>query len=574
MASLLGFAFASDSSTLGAHPMLRQLRRGRSAGILFGLWCSGPAELIDVLEALDQWLVAYHKGGVHLGGTRDARAESLAVAIGLLDPARSPITQVDELEALVAAAVEAEGPAAAQRLLQLAAVGLDDRRYRPTMLPTRVRVIGEAGLLGCRSLATQHYVMEVARGRQTFLHDRDLAEAVQAAALRALGSYGQPAFRPALEQQLSNPSARLQVAAAEGLMRLRADASLNALVAALETERDSAVLLTIAAAASTIVRARRAALEPLRLQRVARAAGAALGRASWRADIALIDLLESCRRPEAVTPLIEVLQRFARQGRSAAGARPSGLLRERAHGALVSLTGLQHPPDQPASWRHAWSRLEGDFEVPAESTRPETTSAARFFGLPIHGTRVVFAVDLSGSMEFPFRSGTSRLQVVQRALEKAIDDLPKSTSFDIVCFAEGVSRWNGQLQPATPANKKRCRGFVRSMQPEGGTNTWGALTEAMHLHSRPYGKPCNIDVDELFLLSDGIPTLGHVVDAQAILQLVAAGNSFASVRVNTVYLAPQLTPRDEDGERKMGMRARDFMKQLAEQNGGRFAEQF
>ena len=46
---------------------------------------------------------------------------------------------------------------------QIPAVGLDGARYRATMLPTRVRVIGEAGLLSCQGLATRHYVLEVAR---------------------------------------------------------------------------------------------------------------------------------------------------------------------------------------------------------------------------------------------------------------------------------------------------------------------------------------------------------------------------------------------------------------------------
>ena len=559
-------------------PMLRQLRHGRCARSLLLLLCCGalstaPAPRSDVFEAIDQWLVAYRKGRIHLSGTRKVEG-SLAVVLGLLDPDRDRVRVVDELEALVSRAAEEGGPAAARRLLQLASVGLDRHRYSASMLPTRVRLIGEGALLRCASVESRHFVLQVATGDQRFLRSDDQAEAVQSAALRALGAYREPVFRPALEGQLNASSPRIRTAAAEGLLRLRSPASLRALIDRLETEKKAAPLRAIAEATTAILRPHRDGMWPPRLVRATRAAGKALERGSWRSDHALVDLLEVCRRAESVPPLIQVLQRFARKGRTKVWTELSGLLRERAHRALVSLTGMRHPADKPSDWRYYWSRVRHDFEAVAEGTQPHKAEGPDFFGLPIHGTSVLFAVDLSGSMAFPFRGGETRLQAVQDALSSAISELPESTSFDLVCFAKKTWRWSGQMQPATKANKRRCVEFVRAMDAEGGTNTWGALTQAMHLHARPYGKPCNLDVDELFLLSDGIPTVGHVIDAQAILQLVAAGNPFHSVRVNTVYLAPTLTHRDEEGERKMGMRARDFMKQLAEENGGRFSEQF
>ena len=95
----------------------------------------------------------------------------------------------------------------------------------------------------------------------------------------------------------------------------------------------------------------------------------------------------------------------------------------------------------------------------------------------------------------------------------------------------------------------------------------------LRLHERKYGEQRNFDVDELFFLSDGMPTQGLVIDAQAILQMVSTGNVFDEVRIHSVFLAPQLNSRDQENERAMGMRARDFMLQLADQNGGVFREQ-
>ena len=110
-----------------------------------------------------------------------------------------------------------------------------------------------------------------------------------------------------------------------------------------------------------------------------------------------------------------------------------------------------------------------------------------------------------------------------------------------------------------------------SLEAEGATNTWGGLSEALRVRRQFANRLDGHEADELFLLSDGIPTAGEVKDAQLILDLVAEVNRFARLRIHTVDLARELHPRDHQGEEQTGMRASDFLHQLAGRNGGRCA---
>ena len=65
-----------------------------------------------------------------------------------------------------------------------------------------------------------------------------------------------------------------------------------------------------------------------------------------------------------------------------------------------------------------------------------------------------------------------------------------------------------------------------------------------------------MQIDELFLLSDGVPTAGDVKDPDEILAIVKQANRYLHVRINTVFTG-------------VGQGA-DFLRKLAEQNDGVF----
>ncbi|XP_063064139.1 inter-alpha-trypsin inhibitor heavy chain H6-like isoform X2 [Engraulis encrasicolus] len=96
--------------------------------------------------------------------------------------------------------------------------------------------------------------------------------------------------------------------------------------------------------------------------------------------------------------------------------------------------------------------------------------------LPIVPKEVVFVIDLSGSM-----SGTKLLQT-KEAMDTILTDLRGHDYFNIITFATDVYTWkpNGTI-PATAANIKAAKAFVKKMKVIDSTNINSALVEAGHL---------------------------------------------------------------------------------------------
>ncbi len=75
------------------------------------------------------------------------------------------------------------------------------------------------------------------------------------------------------------------------------------------------------------------------------------------------------------------------------------------------------------------------------------------------------------------------------------------------------------------------------------------------------------DYDEMFVLSDGVPTLGDVRQPKELLVLVRESNRYSRLTINTVYVSGD--PREEkEVERQLGISGADFMRKLAEDSGG------
>jgi hypothetical protein len=79
------------------------------------------------------------------------------------------------------------------------------------------------------------------------------------------------------------------------------------------------------------------------------------------------------------------------------------------------------------------------------------------------------------------------------------------------------------------------------------------------------------DVDTVFFLSDGHPTVGAVVDPERILADVREWNRWRRVRIHAIALLrgepPAFAQAQEDATA-----ASSFMRRLAEQNDGLFRE--
>ncbi len=567
----------------------------RLLALLF-LFCSGfaasPAEPIaapgaadpKVLKAFDAWLKAYRSGKVDLASDADIEKSSVAKRYDLLPMGLiGRVTALRELEILLDAAVALGNAEAAERVLAVAAIGFDRGKYTREMAPALARSLGAAALIKFQDPAARNFVIEVARGTPAKFGSKELDKAAMAAALTAIGAWGDLAHRPTLEQGLRAPENVVRLAAAEGLRALRDRAAFDALAQSLERETSEPVIQSLVTSLDELLSRDAAGFSDDQRRFAVRAAVAALGKSGWRGDLSLVGFLEKHRSGEAVPALIDVLDRFVQHPEQVRSGELSGILRHRVHEVLISLTGAIFPIDAITEWRAFWEREKDRFKVAdAPKSTSDKTVAQGFFGIPVQGTRVLFIVDVSGSMNFSIPPGGTtgelpdempvRLDVAKRELLRAVAQLPDEASFNVVTFSQNASTWQKQLVPADRKNRDAFKKYVENLRADGGTNVWAGMQEALKIKSLTYGDRYESHADEVFILSDGLPSVGEVIDPKEILRLIAETNRFAQMRINTVYISGEPNERERQEIQRAGMSGQELMKAIAEQNGGRYVE--
>ena len=199
------------------------------------------------------------------------------------------------------------------------------------------------------------------------------------------------------------------------------------------------------------------------------------------------------------------------------------------------------------------------------------------YGIPVQGERIVFVLDISGSMEnktedtaigkashalanaaedqlntyIPpwltrigreeFDRQTTKLAGAKRQLIPTINNLPTIATFNVVVFGTDVRLWQRNLVGATQTQKESAIAFLQQLSASGSTDALSALEQTFELR----------EVDQIFFISDGNPT-----DAQpdSILQKVQRLNRDRQVHIHTVGLG-----KDQNV---------DFLQRLASENQG------
>jgi Mg-chelatase subunit ChlD len=100
------------------------------------------------------------------------------------------------------------------------------------------------------------------------------------------------------------------------------------------------------------------------------------------------------------------------------------------------------------------------------------------------------------------------------------------------------------LVPIRP-NLKEAQALVSKIAPRGSTNIFDALETAF----------AHKEADTIYLLSDGAPTNGRIIDEDDILKEVRKMNRLRQIVIHTISFGSSA-----------------FMKSLATQNGGQYVE--
>lgn len=219
--------------------------------------------------------------------------------------------------------------------------------------------------------------------------------------------------------------------------------------------------------------------------------------------------------------------------------------------ALYQLTGQNIRVAE--DWAKWWAKEQEVWEPGlADSGRGRTwrgfkppVALPRFFGVEVESVRVVFVIDISGSMEEPaVNLDISRMELVKQELARTIEDLRPETRFTVIAFNSKIVPMWPSLYAATPQNIAKAVKWVRGLAPRSTTWTQEALEAAFGIK----------EANAIVLLSDGSPCKGAgVLPTKPILDWVERANRFRRVAVHTISFRDAFLP---------------FLRSLARQNGG------
>ncbi|TAJ19106.1 MAG: VWA domain-containing protein [Planctomycetota bacterium] len=370
-------------------------------------------------------------------------------------------------------------------------------------------------------------------------------------ALRALAKGSEAKYDDAIAKELDEKDEELVLAAAEALSQRRAKDQAGAIQRALDRAKDGSLRASLLGALSRLLKddaAWRARLSELANDPdddVRNAATVELGRGGsdkelallaklldhprWSTRLAAMRGLELLHREECVELLIERL------------SKEHGRLTMDFAGALQRLTGRSFGAYADL-WRNWWDKRPADWRLPGSGAAPSTslprtevrevggTRVANFFGARVTSERVAFVIDISGSMEELAADGDTRLDHARKKLVAAIQNLSPETQYNVIVFSTSATAWRrGVLVTGKNAKEKQptagqAAEWLEKLRAGGGTNLYGALELAF----------ADSEVDTIYLLTDGEPTQGAIIDPVAIRQRIQLWNRHRGVVIHAI----------------------------------------
>jgi hypothetical protein len=134
----------------------------------------------------------------------------------------------------------------------------------------------------------------------------------------------------------------------------------------------------------------------------------------------------------------------------------------------------------------------------------------RFAGMQMTGRRVVFLVDMSGSMELvdEHTRAPEKWSGVQEAVRRIMRSLPELERFQLIVFSNQASfplGHDGYWIDYDPARSTSAVGAaLAAIRPKGGTDMHAGMETAFRLRDQ--------GLDTIYLFSDGLPNMGAGLD--------------------------------------------------------------
>ena len=160
-----------------------------------------------------------------------------------------------------------------------------------------------------------------------------------------------------------------------------------------------------------------------------------------------------------------------------------------------------------------------------------------FFGIAARGSRFIYIVDISGSMQ------GEKIGVLRRNLLDSIAELPPQSHFCIIGYNDNLVPLGDEIRwyKADDANRLKARTWISRIEPSGGTVPMPAFEPALNLKPRP---------DVIYFMTDGQDIDGLT---EHVRNLNIKGRK---TRINTICYG------DRGGE--------EMMRRIADDSGGKY----
>jgi Mg-chelatase subunit ChlD len=191
---------------------------------------------------------------------------------------------------------------------------------------------------------------------------------------------------------------------------------------------------------------------------------------------------------------------------------------------------------------------------PQEKKGDENSAISADVGFKFQGKRIVFLIDVSGSMYEQDRIGQ-----VKAGLKMLITSMSSEFHIDVIFFPNGQEEdygvlW-GDVMPMTTENKSAVYEFLFDLEPYGHTPTRSALEYVLSRYR---------DATDIVLLSDGAPTYGISAKLDNINEILRnVKNTRSNRQINTIGVGSSFVIKNDRPEYL-------FLEKLAIESGGFF----
>lgn len=360
---------------------------------------------------------------------------------------------------------------------------------------------------------------------------------------------------------LDDRDPQVQTKALEGLGRVGGQEELEAVIAMTDNKRPLVRVAALESAGGILARGENS--ESKLAQQYLPLLMRHLDDQEWPVQETILSMMERFRSEKSIPILINFLERTY--------LNPDAYrvrIVQRITEVLRSLTGARIQDTDPEKWREWWKENREGFELapaPSLSLRGFQLDAPSFFDIPVNSDHVYFILDISGSMRAPLPSqyerdqdsAESKLDRARKELSITLEALDPDVKFNIVLFNDTLSIFSKKPVKASKSAKKKAQDFFLKANADAGTNIFDSLNHALQFKSMGLVDRFEEDLqlDTIFLLSDGVPTAGVVIDPREILRIITQANILSKIKINTIYL---------------GAESNRFMRNLAEQNYGQY----